>query len=175
MKNRNLHELFDLPDDDDGDENKSSEKSTDDLPENFFDEEVQNTLDKIEKALPSVKGLEASDKDMDEIADLAKEAFNNLMDLGMQTDPRFASEIFNSASSFLGHSLTAKTSKANKKLKMISLQLQKAELERKIAAAAAKGDSTLPAPTDLGQGQVIDRSDLIKQILAESKMQAKDK
>jgi len=58
---------------------------------------------------------------------------------------------------------------------MISLQLQKAELERKIAAAAAKGEAALPEPTQLGTGQVIDRNDLIRQILAESKIKANDK
>jgi len=170
---RQLHTLFNLPDDDD--ENKSPEDSTDDIDESFLTSEVQDTLDKIESALPQVKGLESSDREMDELADLAKDAFNNLMDMGMQTDSRFAAEIFNSAHGFLGHAITAKTAKANKKLKMITLQLQKAELDRKIAAAAAKGESALPEPTQLGTGQVIDRNDLIRQILAESKIKANDK
>jgi hypothetical protein len=172
---RQLHTLFNLPDDDD-DENKSSDDSLSQVPDNFFTDEIQDTMEKIESSLPAVKGLESSDKEMDELADLAKEAFENLMDMGMQTDSRFAAEIFNSAHGFLGHSITAKTAKINKKLKMISLQLQKAELDRKMAAAAAKGEaSPTSEPTQLGTGQVIDRNDLIRQILAESKIKANDK
>lgn len=173
MTNRQLHELFDLPDDD---ENKQGLNAPDDLlPESFLTDETLETLDKIESSLPAVKGLEASDKEMDELADLAKEAFSNLMDLGMQVDSRFSAEIFNSASGFLGHSITAKTAKVNKKLKMIQLQLQKAELDRKLAAAAAKGEGAAAETTPLGTGQIIDRGELIKQILEQSKSASKDK
>jgi hypothetical protein len=141
----------------------------------LLSDEFQDTVDKIESSLPAVKGLEASDQDMDELASLAKEAFNNLMDLGMQVDSRFSAEIFNSASGFLGHSITAKTAKINKKLKMVQLQLQKAELDRKLAAAQSKGEAAAPTETPLGTGQIIDRNELIKQILEQSKSNGKDK
>lgn len=167
---RQLTDLFNLPDDDE-DKTQPSEEY---IPESFLTDEHLETLDKIESSLPAVKGLDASDKDMDELAALAKEAFNNLMDLGMQVDSRFSAEIFNSASGFLGHSITAKTAKVNKKLKMIQLQLQKAELDRKLAAAAAKGESTQET-TPLGTGQIIDRGELIRQILEQSKNASKDK
>lgn len=169
---RQLHELFDLPDDD---ESPTEQPSDESIPESFLSDQHLEAIDKIESSLPAVKGLEASDKDMDELADLAKEAFNNLMDLGMQVDSRFSAEIFNSASSFLGHSITAKTAKVNKKLKMIQLQLQKAELDRKLAVAAAKGESPTSEATPLGTGQIIDRGELIRQILEQSKNAAKDK
>jgi hypothetical protein len=168
---RQLTDLFNLPDDDE-DKTQPSEEY---IPESFLTDEHLETLDKIESSLPAVKGLDASDKDMDELADLAKEAFNNLMDLGMQVDSRFSAEIFNSASGFLGHAITAKTSKVNKKLKMIQLQLQKAELDRKLAVAVAKGESATQETTPLGTGQIIDRGELIRQILEQSKNAAKDK
>lgn len=169
---KNLSDLFDLPDDDDDESSKNT--IPDNVPESFLTDDTLELLEKIESSLPAVRGLEASDREMDELADLAKEAFNNLLDLGMQVDSRFSAEIFNSASGFLGHSITAKTAKVNKKLKMIQLQLQKAELDRKLAAAASKGES----PTDevpLGQGQVLDRNELIKSILAQSKKADVDK
>jgi hypothetical protein len=169
---RQLHELFDLPDDDESPIEQPQEEF---IPESFLTDEHLETLDKIESSLPAVKGLDASDKDMDELAGLAKEAFNNLMDLGMQVDSRFSAEIFNSASGFLGHAITAKTAKVNKKLKMIQLQLQKAELDRKLAAAAAKGESPTAEATPLGTGQIIDRGELIRQILEQSKNASKDK
>ena len=171
---RQLNELFNLPDDDEDSSNKN-ELPEEDIPESFLSDETLETLDKIESSLPAVKGLEASDADMDELAGLAKEAFNNLMDLGMQVDSRFSAEIFNSAGGFLGHAITAKTAKINKKLKMVQLQLQKAELDRKLAVAASKGESQTPETTPLGTGQIIDRGELIKQILEQSKNAARDK
>jgi hypothetical protein len=59
-------------------------------------------LDKIELALPAVRGLESSDSEMDELAAKATKEFDNLMDLGMNVDSRYASEIFNVASQMLG-------------------------------------------------------------------------
>jgi hypothetical protein len=133
-----------------------------------------SAIEKVESALPQVRGLESSDDEMDEIAGLAKEAFNNLMDLGMQTDPRFSAEIFSVGSTMLGHALTAKTAKMQKKLKMIDLQLKKAELDRKIAQA---NKDKSPEETPLGTGQVIDRNELIKMVMnnAMSKIDRNDK
>lgn len=174
---RKLTDLFNLPDDDD--DYTSSEfpsikpKSPDESggsAMDFYSKETLDDIDKIEAALPQVKGLEASDREMDELSDLAKGAFENLMDLGMQIDSRFSAEIFNSASGFLGHAITAKTAKVNKKLKMLTLQLQKAELDRKLANDASKAAQTAPPETTpLGTGQIIDRNELIRQILEQSK------
>jgi hypothetical protein len=121
-------------------------------------------LQKIENALPQVRGLEASDNEMDELATLAKDSYKELMDLGMQVDSRFASEIFNSASSMLGHAITAKTAKINKKLKMLDLQLKKAQLDQKIASKTEEIEST-----PLGEGSLVDRNELLKTILANKK------
>ena len=169
---RKLEELFNLP---------SDEETTDitppreePIPESFISEAMLDKMDKIESALPMVKGLESSDAEMDELANMAKEMFNNLADLGFQVDSRFSAEIFNSASSMLGHAITAKTAKVNKKLKMLDLQLKKAELDRKVAAAQVKGESPTEA-TSLGTGQVIDRNELIRQIIEQSKSENKDK
>lgn len=133
------------------------------LEKGLITQETLATIEKVESALPQVRDLDATDAEMDEISDLAKEAFNNLMDLGMQTDPRFSAEIFSVGSSMLGHALSAKTAKMQKKLKMIDLQLKQAELERKLTAAS-KDKS--PEETPLGTGQVVDRNELIKLIMA---------
>ena len=130
-------------------------------------------VERVENALPQVRGLNSSDDELDELGALAKDAFTNLLDLGMQVDSRFSAEIFNSASSMLGHALTAKTAKISKKLKMIDLQLKKAELDRKLSAAKQEK----PEETDLGTGNVVDRNQLIKMILdnAAAKNDKKDK
>ena len=111
-------------------------------------------LDKIELALPAVRGLEASDQEMDDLAKKATESFDNLMDLGMQVDSRYASEIFSVAGAMLGHAITAKTAKLNKKLKMIDLQLKKARLDQ---------DSDEPTAST-GTGVLLDRNEILNRL-----------
>ena len=120
-------------------------------------ENALSTLDKIEAALPQVRGLEAADSEMDELAEMATSSYKDLMDLGMQVESRFSSEIFNSASSMLGHAITAKTAKINKKLKMLDLQMKKAQLDAKNAAKTEEIENT-----PLGAGQSLDRNELLK-------------
>ena len=154
-----LEELFELPQDE-------SRGLTISMPERAEEitTEAYNTLEKIENALPQVRGLEVADTEMDELASMATNSYKDLMDLGMQVDSRFASEIFNSASSMLGHAITAKTAKINKKLKMIDLQLKKATLDQK-----AKDKVEEIQSTPLGEGSLVDRNELLKSILANKK------
>lgn len=167
---KKLEELFEL---DSTPEEEPSVVENTPIPQQFITTETLEAIEKIESALPQVRGLESSDQEIDEIADLAKEAFNNLMDLGMQTDPRFSAEIFSVGSNMLGHALTAKTAKINKKLKMIDLQLKKAELDRKIAQTKPEVTNETP----LGVAKIVDRNDLLKMLMeqAASKNQQKDK
>jgi hypothetical protein len=152
---RKLESLFDLPTDSDPTEPAAE---ADALP---ITRETLATIDKIEAALPAVKGLEASDSEMDELAKAAMDSYENLMDLGMNVEARFASEIFNSASSMLGHAITAKTAKMNKKLKIIDLQLKKLKMDRD------NGAQEIPT----AQGQLIDRNELLRQVLANNQNQ----
>lgn len=157
---RKLSELFDLPPNDDSVNEQLIQ--TEQVRE--VTREAYTNLEKIENALPQVRGLEASDIEMDDLAKLAQESYKELMDLGMQVDSRFASEIFNSAGTMLGHAITAKTAKINKKLKMIDLQLKKAMLDQKAASQIKEIDNT-----PLGEGSLIDRNELLKQILGSKK------
>jgi hypothetical protein len=124
-------------------------------------------IDKIDAALPGVRGLEANDTEMDGLADLAKSSYNDLMDLGMQVDSRFASEIFSVASNMLGHAITAKTAKMDKKLKMIDLQLKKMRLDQQQAVIDAKAaDADAGEAMQTAQGMVLSRNDLLERLLA---------
>ena len=149
---KKLEELFDM-------ESSATNDLTIPLPD--FEQDVTETalttLDKIEAALPQVRGLEAADNEMDELAMLATNSYKDLMDLGMQVEARFSSEIFNSASSMLGHAITAKTAKINKKLKMLDLQMKKAQLDQKLMTKNEEIENT-----PLGQGQSLDRNELLK-------------
>lgn len=84
--------------------------------------------DRIDKALPQVRGLETEDRDLDSYADQAMESYQKLMDLGFNVDDRNAGKIFEVASTMMNNAITAKTAKLDKKLKMVELQLKAARL-----------------------------------------------
>jgi trimethylamine:corrinoid methyltransferase-like protein len=151
---KKLEELFNL---------SSKEEETElELPPETKEitQEALNNLEKIENALPQVRGLETADVEMDELANLAQNSYKDLMDLGMQVDSRFSSEIFGVAGTMLGHAITAKTAKVSKKLKMIELQLKKAALDQKQNSKDKEIDAT-----PVGQGKSLDRNEILKALL----------
>lgn len=152
---RKLEELFDLPSESVND-SQTAPPSKEELIE------IDNAIDKIEAALPLVRGLEASDHEMDDLATKAVDSYESLMDLGMQVDSRFASEILSVAGTMLGHAITAKTAKMNKKLKMIDLQLKKLKLDQD---KAKNSDDSVPSAVETGQ--VLDRNELLKRIIGD--------
>jgi len=156
---KKLEDLFELPENDKGVNESNIEKAEVDL----ITQEAYSNLDKIESALPQVKGLESADADMDGLAQLAQDSYKDLMDLGMQVDSRFSAEIFGVAGTMLGHAITAKTAKINKKLKMIELQLKKAALDQKQSAKDEEVQST-----PLGEGKALDRNELLKMLAQKS-------
>lgn len=128
MTNRKLEELLNLPESKEIIDNaaKPKKEKTIEMPsiKDIAD------LDKISAALPFVKGLgESSDRELDELAQRATNAYDDLMDLGMNIEPRFSGRIFEVAGSMLKNAIDAKTAKIDKKLKMIELQLKKQKLD----------------------------------------------
>jgi len=163
--NRKLEELFDLPP-----TTEEVEAAVPSIAENRT--AIQNldaAIDKIDAALPAVRGLESTDQEMDELAGLATASYKDLMDLGMQVDSRFASEIFGVASNMLGHAITAKTAKLDKKLKMIDLQMKKMRLDQQQADKDPEG-----AAAQQGQGHVLSRNDLLERILGKNQNAQKE-
>jgi len=101
------------------------------LPTVVDHEELSMQLDianRIDKALPQVRGLETEDKDLDSYADQAMDSYQKLMDLGFNVDDRNAGKIFEVASTMMNNAISAKTAKLEKKLKMVELQLKAARL-----------------------------------------------
>ena len=129
---------------------------------------INETIDKIDDALPAIRDLAASDKDLDELSDLAKQSYQDLSDLAFNVDSRYSAELFAVASTMLGHALTAKTTKLNKKLKMIDLQLRKLKLDQD---AAKRSGELGNIPT--AQGQVLSRNDLLQRLLDASSQKDK--
>ena len=116
-------------------------------------------FDKIAASLPQVKGLgDMSDLEMDKLAVEAEESYKNLMDLGMNVDSRYSGRIFEVASNFLKNAIDAKSSKIDKKLKMVELQLKKMKLDK-------EGNKD-GSPIEESDGFVIsDRNELMKKLL----------
>jgi len=115
--------------------------------------------DKISAALPMVKGLgDLGDAELDELAQKAKDAYEDIMDLGMNVEARYSARMFEVAASMLGHAITAKSAKLDKKLKMIDLQLKKQKLDND---ANGSDDSV----TIQGDGVIItDRNSLLEKL-----------
>ncbi len=115
-------------------------------------------FDKIAAALPQVKGLgELSDLELDKLAIEAEDSYKNLMDLGMNVDSRYSGRIFEVAGNFLRNAIDAKSSKIDKKLKMVELQLKKQKIDQ------GNKDG---APIEESDGFVIsDRNELMKKLL----------
>ena len=154
---RKLESLFDFPP---TDESVQEEPAMTTAETRAAIVEIDNTIDKIDAALPAIRDLDASDRELDDIAEMAKESYQNLSDLGFNVDSRYASELFAVASTMLGHALTAKTTKLNKKLKMLDLQMKKLKLDQ---------DAAKNAPEDAmetAHGQVLNRNDLLERLMA---------
>jgi len=114
-------------------------------------------LDKIASALPAQKGLgKLADQELDEVATKAMDAYEDLMDLGMNVEARYSGRVFEVASTMLKTNLEAKTAKIDKKLKMIELQLKKEKQDEK---------STGTGDVVQGEGYVVtDRNSLLEKL-----------
>jgi hypothetical protein len=89
-------------------------------------------FDKISAALPQVRGLgDMSDSELDGLAAKAEQAYDDLMDLGMNVEARYGARMFEVAGTMLQAAITAKSNKIDKKLKMIDLQLKKLAIDKK--------------------------------------------
>lgn len=136
-----------------------SSETSDMIEENkLMIEEIDTVIDKIDAALPTVRGLEATEEEMDELAKLAKDKFNDLMDLGMNMEARFSGTVFQTAGVLLGHAITAKQAKLDKKLRMIDLQLKKQKLDKQYK------DQDREQPIE-GESKIMDRNSLLAAIL----------
>ena len=155
-----LEELFNLPPSD----STSPEEAKSSSEENrAIIQEVDLAIDKIDAALPFVNDLDISDRELDELSDLAKEKFQDLIDLGMNVEARFSGHILATAGTLLGHAITAKQAKLDKKLRMVDLQLKKARLDQQ----NSKNDGEKLVDAADGRGVVLDRNELLRQILGE--------
>ena len=84
------------------------------------------------------------------------DAYEDLMDLGMNVESRYSGRIFEVAGQMLKTNLDAKNAKLEKKLKMVELQLKKEKLDKE---SGPEGDIVQ------GEGYVVtDRNSLLEKL-----------
>lgn len=128
-------------------------------------------FDKISSSLPRVKGLgDISDGELDSLAAKAEQAYDDLMDLGMNVEARYGAKIFEVAAQMMNAAITAKTAKIDKKLKIVDLQLKKYAVDEK-SKPKVKPQETVEAEGYL----ITDRNSLMEKLKQLNQTQDKKK
>jgi hypothetical protein len=157
---KKLEELLNLPESKKiiKEEEKKQAKAEISKPEPFL--RSMDEFDKISAALPAVKGLgDATDAEFDSLAQRATDAYDDLIDLGMNVEARYSARIFEVAGTMLKNAIDAKSAKVDKKLKMIELQLKKQKMDQDAQGGDDKGINLN------GEGVIItDRNSLIEKL-----------
>lgn len=155
---KKLEELFNLEKDSPQKETKQS-TAVEVTPQQIKSiEDSYKEVDRITGNLPKINELDSmEEKDLDDLAEKAEKAYDDLMDLGMNVEVRYSGRIFEVASSMLKNAIDAKTAKVDKKLKAVDLQLKKLKIDK---------DSPDDSNDILdGKGYVmLDRNELIKKL-----------
>lgn len=156
---KKLEELFNL---------EEKEKTEIPTPEVETHETIQSLDDSYEQIsaitgdLPAISEIDSmDDKELDHLASKAEQAYDDLMDLGMNVEVRYSGRIFEVASSMMKNAIDAKSSKIDKKLKAVDAKLKKYKID--------KDNATDSDEVISGEGYVVtDRNELLK------KLQGKD-
>jgi hypothetical protein len=153
---KKLEELFNLEEAKASPEIAPVEKPTHEEINNL--EKSLQAVQEITRGLPQIQELDnIDDSELDNLADKAEKAYDDLMDLGMNVEVRYSGRIFEVAASMMSNAISAKTAKIDKKLKAVDLQLKKLKMDK---------DSP-EDPNDVlnGVGYVItDRNELLKKL-----------
>jgi hypothetical protein len=118
-------------------------------------------VEAVVRDLPAIKELDSLDeKQLDTLAIKAEQAYDDLMDLGMNVEVRYSSRIFEVASSMMKNAIDAKSAKIDRKLKAVDLQLKKYKIDK---------DNNEDPNVLNGDGYVItDRNELLKKLSQKS-------
>ena len=152
---KKLEELFNLDSKDVSD--KKEEKKP--VHEEVTSVEASyKAVQEITKSLPQIQELDSlGEQELDQLADKAEQAYDDLMDLGMNVEVRYSGRIFEVAGTMLKNAIDAKNAKIDKKLKAIDLQLKKYKIDKDA------GDED-PGVIN-GKGYIIsDRNELLKKL-----------
>jgi hypothetical protein len=154
---KKLEELFNLEESKPAKETPPVEVKADHTEVRSLDDSYKAVAE-ITRSLPQIKELdELNDHELDNLASKAEQAYDDLMDLGMNVEVRYSGRIFEVAGTMLGHAITAKSNKIEKKLKAIDMQMKKYKID--------KDNNEDPNDVINGAGYVVlDRNEMIKKL-----------
>jgi hypothetical protein len=122
-----------------------------------------STAEKLDYALSTVTGVDKHDDEMDEISRKAITSHDELIELGKNTPPGQTGRVYEVAGQMLKYALDARNSKADKKIKMLELQLKKLKIEKDA------GEHDGPS-----KGDELDRNELLSLIRSSNKTVSED-
>lgn len=154
---KKLEEIFNL---DQAESKKTSIQKSDPGEIKSLDASYR-AVDAVVRDLPAIKELDSLDeKELDTLATKAEQAYDDLMDLGMNVEIRYSSRIFEVASSMMKNAIDAKSAKIDRKLKAVDLQLKKYKIDK---------DNNEDPNVLNGDGYVItDRNELLRKLSQKS-------
>lgn len=153
---KKLEDLFNLEKKESGEPEKDSKPKHEEITS--IDKSYKAVAE-ITKGLPQIQELNDLDEsELDHLAKKAEDAYDDLMDLGMNVEVRYAGRIFEVAGSMMKNAIDAKNAKIEKKLKAIDLQLKKYKIDKDVQG---KDDGDVLD----GQAYIItDRNELLKKL-----------
>ena len=127
-------------------------------------EAITNSLERTESfetALSTMPDSEDHNNEMDDISEKALEAYQQILDLGMDVSPAHAGKIFENAVQLLKISMDARNSKSDNKIKLMKIALDKAKFDRQL-----RNDANKPEEGSIDSEEVLtmDRNQLLKHL-----------
>lgn len=158
---KKLEELFNLDDEKPKAEVTPAEDPAPSKDEVRSLERSYTEVNTIAGSLPKIDEIDSlNDSELDNLAQKAETAYDELMDLGMNVEVRYSGRIFEVAGSMLKNAIDAKATKIDKKLKAVDLKLKKLKIDQ----------DRNPDAEDIMNGQgfvVTDRNELLKKLRGE--------
>jgi len=156
---KKLEEIFNLEDQKTAKAKESVEEQKVEQHEQVksLDDSYQ-AVQEITRDLPPIDEIdELDDTGLDALASKSEQAYDDLMDLGMNVEVRYSGRIFEVASSMMKNAIDAKSAKIDKKLKAVDAKLKKYKIDKDNAGT---NDDMIN-----GDGFVIsDRNELLKKL-----------
>ena len=100
------------------------------------------------KELSKLTDEQKNDKDLDEIANQADQAFYDLMDIAINTQGKACGDIASAAQSFLNIKLNAKLAKSEQKYKKLNQEIQMKKIEMTALKSSQKDSEPEYSPDD---------------------------
>jgi hypothetical protein len=121
-----------------------------------------STAEKLDYALTAVTGVAEHDNEMNDISSKAITSYEDLIELGKNSPPGQTGRIYEVAGQMLKTALDARNSKADRKIKLMELQLKKLKLEHDNGEGVQQ------------KGEELDRNELLSLIRSSNKNESEE-